>query len=92
MYYLTFILMFLDFNLFNLSLLPLKLQLKLIFQDPSARHKKKSEPCWSYPGEHVICFPLVIPMPSHSFTVSIEKASFEGIPQSVYQILNSHFC
>lgn len=92
MYYLTFIFMFLDFNLLNVSLLPLKVQLKLIFQDPSARHKKKSEPCWSYPGEHVICIPLVIPMPSHSFTVSIEKASFEGIPQSVYQILNSHFC
>lgn len=75
----------------NLSILPLKVQFKLVFQDPSARHRKKSEPCWSYPEEHVICIPLVIPMPSHSFTFSIEKASFEGIPQSVYQILNIHF-
>lgn len=68
-----------------------KVQLKFVFQYPSHRQTNNSEPCWAYLEEHVICIPLVIPMPSHSFTFSIEKVSFEGLPQSVNQIWTSIF-
>lgn len=61
-----------------------KMQLRFLFQVPSDLHTKNPEPCcvYMFHGEHAMWIPLVIPIPSHSSTLSSEYPEPSGIPQS----------
>lgn len=54
-----------------------KMQLRFFFQDPSDLHTKNPEPCCMYLGEHARWIPLVIPIPSHSSTLSKTYSQYE---------------
>lgn len=73
------------------KILRLLVHFKLVFQTPSDRQTRSSEPSLLYPAVQVTWILLDIPMASFSCTFSIEKPSSLGTPQSKLKYKYYHF-